>query len=154
MKIEENWPDIEGIQKLAKDLPEYFTKSAVERIGSERESENIIALENETVWGFIIYSVQRTEAEIKWMAVRRDLRGHGIGSYLMKHLENILMKKGFKLLRIKTLDDSAGYEPYLSTNAFYRKLGFVRTGIISKMPGWDPGNPCAIYEKRLNRLNH
>jgi hypothetical protein len=56
-----------------------------------------------------------------------------------------LSSTGVQLIEVKTLDASAGYAPYESTHAFWRKDGFVQVDTIDPLPGWRPGNPAAIY---------
>ena len=53
------------------------------------------------------------------------------------------------LVEVKTLDVSAGYEPYVSTRAFWERRGFRQIDCIDPLPGWQPGNPSAIYVAAL-----
>jgi hypothetical protein len=53
------------------------------------------------------------------------------------------------VVEVKTLDASAGYEPYVATRAFWERRGFVRIDCIDPLPGWQPGNPAAIYVAAL-----
>jgi hypothetical protein len=46
---------------------------------------------------------------------------------------------------VKTLDSSAGYEPYVATRAFWERHGFVQVDAVDPLRGWPPGNPAAIY---------
>jgi hypothetical protein len=45
----------------------------------------------------------------------------------------------------RTLDRSSGYRPYEATWAFWEHNGFVQVDTIDPLPGWQPGNPAAIY---------
>jgi hypothetical protein len=45
----------------------------------------------------------------------------------------------------KTLDRSSGYGPYEATRAFWERNGFIQVNTIDPLPGWQPGNPAAIY---------
>ena len=49
----------------------------------------------------------------------------------------------------KTLDSSSGYRPYEATRAFWERNGFVHVDTIDPLPGWEPGNPAAIYVAAL-----
>ena len=49
----------------------------------------------------------------------------------------------------KTLDRSSGYRPYEATRAFWERNGFVHVDTIDPLPGWEPGNPAAIYVAAL-----
>jgi hypothetical protein len=53
--------------------------------------------------------------------------------------------RGVRLVEVKTLDRSSGYKPYEATVAFWERCGFVQVDTIDPLPGWQPGNPSAIY---------
>jgi hypothetical protein len=53
------------------------------------------------------------------------------------------------MVEVKTLDASSGYEPYVATRAFWERRGFVQIDCIDPLPGWDHGNPSAIYARAL-----
>ena len=44
---------------------------------------------------------------------------------------------------------SSGYRPYEATRAFWERNGFVHVDTIDPLPGWEPGNPAAIYVAAL-----
>jgi hypothetical protein len=52
---------------------------------------------------------------------------------------------GISVVEAKTLDRSSGYRPYEATRAFWERNGFVHVDTIDPLPGWEPGNPAAIY---------
>jgi hypothetical protein len=58
-------------------------------------------------------------------------------------------KEGARLLEVKTLDASAQSAEYEVTRRFYENRGFELLESIDPFPGWEPGNPCAIYVKVL-----
>lgn len=53
--------------------------------------------------------------------------------------------EGVELVLVKTLDASGGYEPYVATRAFWERRGFRQIDCIDPLPGWQAGNPAAIY---------
>ena len=53
------------------------------------------------------------------------------------------------VVEAKTLDRSSGYRPYEATRAFWERNGFVHVDTIDPLPGWEPGNPAAIYVAAL-----
>lgn len=53
------------------------------------------------------------------------------------------------VVEVKTLDSSSGYRPYEATRAFWERNGFVQVDTIDPLPGWEPGNPAAIYVAAL-----
>jgi hypothetical protein len=52
---------------------------------------------------------------------------------------------------LKTLDSSVDYEPYQATRAFWERMGFIQIDTIDPLPGWNPGDPAAIYVAALGR---
>jgi GNAT superfamily N-acetyltransferase len=84
-------------------------------------------------------------AEITWTAVRADQRGRGCGTQLVETVLDELDARGVRLVEVKTLDRSSGYKPYEATVAFWERCGFVQVDTIDPLPGWQPGNPSAIY---------
>ena len=108
-----------------------------------------LAADDEVIGFTIVDRRSSTTAEILWAAVHRDRRGTGIGTLLIEHVLNALAEDGVVLVEAKTLDRSAGYGPYESTRAFWERRGFVQIDRIDPMPGWQPGNPCALYVAAL-----
>ena len=132
-----------------KGLPDHFTEEAITNVEKDIVNEIICQYEEAKLICFIIFKIQEMECEILWMAV--DLKHHGrkFGTSILDHLEKDLVNRGVEKMVIKTLDDSANYLPYHRTTKFYRKHGFRKIRFIESIPEWGPGNPCAIYEKRL-----
>ena len=50
------------------------------------------------------------------------------------------------MLTVKTLNESAEYEPYERTRSFYKKFGFVVPIEVFKTY-WNEGNPCLFSTK-------
>ena len=75
----------------------------------------------------------------------RPRRGHGLGTVLLDWVLGELAADGVSVVEAKTLDQSAGYQPYEATRAFWEHRGFVQVDVIDPLPGWEPGNPAAIY---------
>jgi hypothetical protein len=68
---------------------------------------------------------------------------------LLDHLLGDLAAEGVSVVEAKTLDRSADYRPYEATRAFWERRGFVQVDTIDPLPGWEPGNPAAIYVAAL-----
>lgn len=83
------------------------------------------------------------------MAIQAPLRRGGVGTLLLDRVMRDLAESGREVVEVKTLDASAGYEPYLATRAFWERHGFVQIDTIDPLPGWQPGNPAAIYVAAL-----
>jgi hypothetical protein len=52
-----------------------------------------------------------------------------------------------QFLTVKTLDESAVYEPYNSTRAFYKKEGFIPLEVFTTY--WNEENPCLFLVKAI-----
>lgn len=98
------------------------------------------------VVGFVLAKIRYpATAEITYAAVRPERRGAGVGTRLVRRALADLAGDGAALVEVKTLDASAGYEPYEATRAFWERRGFRQIDCIDPLPGWQPGNPAAIY---------
>jgi ribosomal protein S18 acetylase RimI-like enzyme len=98
------------------------------------------------VVGFVLAKIRYpATAEITYAAVRPERRGAGVGTRLVRRALADLAGDGVALVEVKTLDASAGYEPYEATRAFWERRGFRQVDCIDPLPGCQPGNPAAIY---------
>ncbi len=88
-------------------------------------------------------------SELLWMAVKLECHRQGIGTALLDCVVNDSVSQGIKLLEVKTLSADVNYPPYDATRHFYEKMGFMHLETIDPYPGWEAGNPCAIYIKIL-----
>jgi GNAT superfamily N-acetyltransferase len=84
------------------------------------------------------------------MAVEAGWRGRGHGTTLLGHVLDRLASAGISVVEVKTLDRSSGYLPYEATRAFWERNGFIHVDTIDPLPGWEPGNPAAIYVAALH----
>lgn len=128
-------------------LPNFFTPDThAEARAALDEHPCWVALETDSITGFLIAeSRSHASAEITYAAVVPQLHRHGIGAGLVAHAFEHLREQGVTLVEVKTLDESSGYEPYVATRAFWERMGFVQVDCIDPLPGWQPGNPSAIY---------
>ena len=142
--------DITLCLQIARDLPEWFNEAglrAMERdLGEER---TFVAVEGEEILGFVtVKPLNERTLEILWMAVRRELRGNGIGTEMLEFVEGWAKERGFEVLVVKTSGDLS-YKPYDATRRFYERNGFVRIALIDPYPEWD--EPALVYVKCLKR---
>ena len=99
-----------------------------------------------TVVGFAVADKRSPQtAQILWAAIDAQRQREGLGTTLVEDALMILKSEGVLLVEVKTLDESANYEPYEATIAFWEARGFLKIDVIDPLPGWQPGNPCAIY---------
>jgi GNAT superfamily N-acetyltransferase len=139
--------DLEQCQAIVRGLPDYFTDDVPEKVGHDLDAhQGWVVTENDGVAAFAVVDRRsQLAAEILWIAVRADRRRSRLGTTLLDHVLQALGADGVQLVEAKTLDGSAGYEPYVATRAFWERHGFVQVDAIDPLPGWRPGNPAAIY---------
>lgn len=139
--------DLGECQAIVRGLPDYFTTDVPEKISQDgRRHGGWVIIDDGAVAGFAVVERRSTRvAEVLWMAVREDRRGRRLGGTLLDHVLEALGGDGVELVEAKTLDSSAGYEPYAATRAFWERHGFVQVDAIDPLPGWRPGNPAAVY---------
>ncbi len=132
-------------------LPDYFTPSTHDDVRRELPTGPAwVAVAEGTVIGFVIAPRRfHAAAEITFAAVVPHRRGQGVGTALVEHALAALASDGVVVVEVKTLDASAGYEPYVATRAFWEQRGFVQIDCIDPLPGWEPGNPSAIYAQAI-----
>ena len=138
--------DIERCIAIVHDLPDYFTDDVPGKVERDLGAHSgWVAVAPGGVVGFAVADRRSTRAaEILWIAVADAERGHGVGSALVDHLVTELADEGVEVIEVKTLDQSADYEPYVATRAFWNRHGFIQIDTIDPLPGWEPGNPAAI----------
>ncbi len=131
--------------EIVKGLPEWFNEAGLKAMEHDLKSETtFIAVENGRVLGFItVKHLNEKALEILWMVVRRELRGKGIGTEMLRFVER-LAKANFEVLVVKTSGDLS-YKPYDETRRFYERRGFVRVALIDPYPEW--GEEAIIYVK-------
>ncbi len=145
--------DLERCVEIVRTLPDYFTPDVPDRVRSDWAGCATWVTEREDrVLGMVMVERRSAKtAEILWAAVEPEHRGGGLGTALVQQVIGALGRAGVELLEVKTLDESADYEPYVATIAFWERRGFLKLDVIDPLPGWQPGNPCAIYVQTLLR---
>ena len=134
--------------EIARGLPEWFNEAGLKAMERDLEKEvTFISVEDSQVLGFVTLKLLNEKAvEILWMAVRRELRGKGIGTEMLRFVEEWARREGFELIVVKTSGDLS-YTPYDETRRFYEENGFVRIALIDPYPEW--GEEALIYVKCL-----
>lgn len=135
-------------------LPDYFTPDTHHDLRESMSTHPVWVAADEVLRDQIVGFVSAEHrypaaAEITLAAVRPDRHGSGVGTRLVERALVDLAERGVKLVEVKTLDASAGYEPYEATRAFWERRGFVQIDCIDPLPGWQPGNPSAVYVAAL-----
>ncbi len=137
--------------QLVKDLPEWFNKAGLKAMERDlRGEKTFVAVEDSHVLGFVtLKPVSDKALEILWLAVRRELRGKGIGTEMLRFVERWAEERNFEILVVKTSGDLS-YKPYDETRRFYEKNGFVRIALIDPYPGW--GEEAMVYVKCTRKI--
>lgn len=124
--------------------PEDIEKKAV----IHREFPFFTAYDNGAPVGFLTLKLQNAwTADVFNMGILETHHRQGIGSKLMGAAENFCISNQFEYLTVKTLDESADYEPYEQTRNFYHKMGFIPLEVFTTF--WDEENPCLFLVKHL-----
>jgi GNAT superfamily N-acetyltransferase len=143
--------DVPALGGIVRGLPDYFTDDVAAKVASDAASHGGWVLADAAdIAGFAIAERRSAAgAEILWMAVASARRGRGGGTVLLNRVLDDLAANGVSVVEVKTLDRAAGYPPYEATRAFWERRGFVQVDTIDPLPGWQPGNPAAIYVASL-----
>jgi GNAT superfamily N-acetyltransferase len=143
--------DLDPCLAIVRALPDHFTEDVPDRVERDLGRHGgWVALDGDAVVGFAIVERRSPRAaEILWIAVEPGRRNGGVGTRLLGHAFAELRGEGVALVEVKTLDSSADYEPYVATNAFYERNGFIQIDCIENLPGYGPENPAAIYVTAL-----
>jgi len=139
--------DLPAVTLIVGGLPDYFTSDVPGQVERDAvDHDGWVVTDSGEVAGFAV-AARRSPggAEILWMAVDPARRGHGLGTVLLERVLGELAADGVSVVEAKTLDRSAGYRPYEATRAFWEHRGFIQVDTIDPLPGWEPGNPAAIY---------
>jgi len=143
--------DAPAVTAIIRGLPDYFTDDVPAKAEHDAaDHEAWVITGPDGVAGFAIAARKSPGGvEILWIAVEAARRGQGHGTRLLGHVLGDLAAAGVSVVEAKTLDASSGYQPYEATRAFWERNGFVQVDTIDPLPGWQPGNPAAIYVAAL-----
>lgn len=141
----------ERCAEIARTLPQYFTDDVPGRVLEDINRHRCrVVVAGEKILGFAVMQLRVPVAEILWAAVAPSHRGNGLGTVLIRNILRELAAEGVILVEAKTLDRSAGYEPYVATRGFWKSCGFVQIDTIGPMPGWGgSGKPTAVLVAAL-----
>ena len=113
-----------------------------------RDFPFIAVYENEKAIGFVALKLHNAHtAEMHSVGVLKEYHRHGAGTQLLNAVEEYLRKENYMYLTVKTLDESANYEPYEITRRFYLKHGFVPLEVMETY--WNEENPCLFLVKGI-----
>lgn len=78
------------------------------------------------------------------IAVRKDYQGRGIGKQMMLYIEDLLRKKGNRVLLVET-SGASGFE---LTREFYKKCNYTEEAVIREF--YSEGDDKIIFWKKLS----
>ncbi|MBK8976230.1 MAG: GNAT family N-acetyltransferase [Planctomycetes bacterium] len=81
--------------------------------------------------------------DLFWIAVRDDLRGAGLGRWLLRATEDRIAERGGGRVYAET----SGRAQYASTRAFYERCGYLREAELTDFYG--PGDAKVFYVKEI-----
>ncbi len=115
---------------------------------THRDYPFFAAFDRENVVGFVALKAHnKYTVEILNIGVLEKFHRKGIGHRLLTASENYCRTNKYIYLTVKTLDESAVYEPYDKTRAFYFKNGFTPLEVITTF--WNEENPCLFLVKHV-----
>ncbi len=147
-KIENPDDKTEITLKIMNALPEWFSppEDIAEKSLIHRNYPFFAAFcDGEAVGLSVLKIHNKYTADIYTLGILKEYHRHGIGHRLMEICTDYCMDNGYKFLTVKTLDESAEYEPYNVTRAFYKKEGFYPLEVFTNF--WDEENPCLFMVK-------
>lgn len=117
--------DIPAVVEIEEEVfPVPWTKEIFEHeMNGNNYAHYVVAVENDTVIGHCGMWIVLDECQITNVAVRKHLRGHGIGEGLMQEAVKLCneMKVKVMTLEVRVSNETA--------QNLYRKLGFLDGGI-------------------------
>lgn len=81
--------------------------------------------------------------QLWWIVVRKDQQGRGVGTRLLRHVEDDIRHRSGRLLFIET----GSIPPYEKTRQFYRKHGFEQIAQLDDF--YADGDSMVVFRKRL-----
>ena len=139
--------DAPAAAAIIRGLPDYFTDDVPAQVERDAAGHQAWVLSDSGAVAGLVVAARKAPggAEILWIAIDAARRGRGYGTRLLGHVLDHLAADGISVVEAKTLDQSSGDRPYEATRAFWERNGFIHIDTIDPLPGWQPGNPAAIY---------
>ncbi|CZH50679.1 TPA: GNAT family N-acetyltransferase [Legionella pneumophila] len=114
-------------QTITKDLPEYFGLPEANEhyaIGVKIRTNFAAKKEGNYIGLISIDFPYPNNANVYWVAVRRDFHRQGVGKQLIEVACHFAKTQGATTITVETLSPSESEENYLKTYLFYQSVGF------------------------------
>lgn len=135
-----NSTDAESIAEMSRELVEYelgwsWTRSRViEEINSNNANVIVTMAGNKEV-GFAVMKYFDSEARLNLFGVHSNYRRKGIGTRMLKWLEETVLTNGTDIIYLETRLNNQ------TARDFYKSLGYK---VIQRIPGYYKGRETAI----------
>lgn len=132
-------------------LPEWFSpqEDIVNKSQIHRKYPFFVAYDDNRAIGFAALKIHNMyTADIYNIGVLKEHHRKGIGHQLIAACIQYCRENNYRFLTVKTLDESAIYEPYNATRDFYKKEGFYPLEVFTTF--WDEENPCLFMIKVID----
>lgn len=142
----------QACRELTHSLPEYFgIQEANERYAKGvRELITFGAKLNDIYLGLISLEMPfPNNANIYWMAVKKEYHDQGIGCSLLKYAETYCSKKQCTSMTVETLSPAEEDPNYLKTYAFYQRNGFEP---LFELNTYGPDFKMVYLYKKLGKI--
>jgi ribosomal protein S18 acetylase RimI-like enzyme len=131
------------VKTLREVLDDYFTEE-------QANSHRCVTCEKDgTLLGFAYYApAALTERawQLWWIVVRTDLHGRGVGSELLRYVEDDLVRSQARVLFI----DTSSQPRYAPTRRFYLKHGYEQHAVLKDF--YDAGDDMVVFRKAFAPL--
>lgn len=143
----------EDVVRLLSTVPEWFAQpeSNAQYIEAARSKETWTVRDREgKVIGVTLIDRHFPHvAEVHLTVVDRTVHGTGVGTAMLRAVEDDAVRRGVRLLQVKTLGASHPDPGYARTRHFYERWGFLP---LEETSLWSEGTPCLIMVKPLGSL--
>ena len=136
--------------EIMNSLPKWFSppEDIEKKSIIHREYPLFAVFDAEKCIGFCALKIHnKYTADIYNIGILEEYHSKGIGTELMNSVVKFCDKNNYIYLTVKTLDESADYEPYNITRRFYEKSGFVPLEVFKTF--WNEENPCLFMVKKI-----
>lgn len=140
----------DDVARLLATVPEWFgqSESNAEYVEAARSKETwtVRDAQGQVVGVTLIDRHFPQVAEVHLTVVDRAVHGSGIGTAMLRAIEDDAVHRGVRLLEVKTLGASHPDAGYARTRHFYERWGFLP---LEETALWGEGTPCLIMVKSL-----
>lgn len=138
----------EAAKRLLAEVPEWFglPEANADYIEAARTKETWTVRDDDgNVIGLTLVDRHFPHlAELHLMVVDRDRHGQGVGTAMVRAVEEDARERGVQLLEVKTLGSSHPDPGYARTRHFYEQARFLP---LEETNLWGEANPCLFMVK-------